>query len=44
MGICPMTQGTQTGALYQPKRVRRGGRREEAQEGGDLCISMTESC
>ena len=44
MGICCMTQGTQTGALYQPKRVRRGGRWEGAQEGGDICIPMTESC
>jgi len=44
MAICCMTQGTQTGALYQPKRVRRGGRWEGAQEGGDICIPMTESC
>ena len=26
MGICCMTQGTQTGALYQPRGVRWGGR------------------
>ena len=39
-----MTQGTQTGALHQPKRVRRGGRREGAQEGGDMGVPMADSC
>ena len=28
MGICCMTQGTQTGALYQPRGVEGGGRWE----------------
>ena len=28
MGICCMTQKTQTGDLYQPRRVGRGGRWE----------------
>ena len=28
MGICPMAQETQTGALYQPRGVRWGGRWE----------------
>ena len=30
MGICCMSQGTQTGALYQPRKVGWGGRREAA--------------
>ena len=29
MEICCMTQGTQTGALQQPRGVRKGGRWEE---------------
>ena len=33
MGICGMTQGTQTGALYQPRGVRWGGRQEEVSKG-----------
>ena len=28
MGICYMIQGTQTGALYQPRGVQWGGKRE----------------
>ena len=28
MGICCMSQGTQTGALYQPRGLGRGGRWE----------------
>ena len=28
MGICHMTQGTQTGALLQPKGIGMGGRWE----------------
>ena len=43
MGICCMAQETQTGALYQHKRVRWGGRLEEAQKGGDICIPMANS-
>ena len=27
MGICYMIQGTQTGALYQPRGVQWGGKR-----------------
>ena len=34
MGICCMTQGTQTGALYQPRGVRWGGRLEGGSNGG----------
>ena len=39
-----MTQGTQTGALYQAIVVRSGGRWKEIQEGGDICIPMADSC
>ena len=44
MGICCVTQGAQTGALWQPRGVRwgRGGR--EVLEGGDICIPMADSC
>ena len=34
-----MTQGTQTGALEQPRRVG-GGR--DVQEGGDICVPRTD--
>ena len=33
MGICYMTQGTQTGAVDQPRGVGRGGRREGGSRG-----------
>ena len=33
MGICCMTQGTQTGALYQLRRLRLGERWEEVSKG-----------
>ena len=33
MEICCRSQGTQTGALYQPRRVGGGGDRRETQEG-----------
>ena len=39
MGICCMSQGTQTGALYQPGGVEWGG-----SKGGDIWIPMAESC
>ena len=35
-----MTQETQTGALYQSRGVRWGGR----WKGGDICIPMADSC
>ena len=38
-----MAQETQTGALYQPKWVGWGGRWEEVQERGDICIPMADS-
>ena len=39
-----MTQGTQTGSLYQLRGVgwARDGR--EVQEEGDICITMADSC
>jgi len=43
MGICCMTQETQTGALYQPRGVGWGDG-WEVQKGGDMCIPMADSC
>ena len=46
MGICCMSQGTQTGALYQPRGVgmgREAGQGREVQEGGDLSIPVADS-
>ena len=37
MGICCVTQGTQTEALYQPRGVGWEGDGREVQEGGDIC-------
>jgi len=31
-------------ALYQPRRVRWGGRWEKGSKGGDICIPMADSC
>ena len=39
-----MAQETQTGALYQPIGVERGGRWEGVSKGGDICIPMADSC
>ena len=36
-----MSQGTQTGALCQPRRRFGEGDGRELQEGGDVCIPMT---
>ena len=44
MGICCMMQGTQTGALCQPRGVGGKGDGSEVQEGGDICIPMADSC
>ena len=44
MRICCMSQGTQTGALYQPRGVGREGDGREVQEGGDISIPMADSC
>ena len=35
-----MAQKTQTGALYQPRSVEWGERREGDSKGGDICIPM----
>ena len=32
------------GALNQPRGVGWGGRWEEVQKGGDICIPMADSC
>ena len=37
-----MSQETQTGSLNQPRGVGWGGRGEELQEGGDICIPIHE--
>ena len=42
MGICYMSQGTQTGALYQPREVGWLGDGRKVQEGGGivhLCLT-----
>ena len=39
-----MAQETQTGALYQSRGVRWGGRWGEVQKGRDICIPMTDTC
>ena len=39
-----MSQGTQTGALHQPRGCDGEGDRREVQEGGDICIPMPGSC
>ena len=40
MGICCISQGTQTGALYQPRGVGLGGKFK----GVGICIPMADSC
>ena len=44
MGICCMAQETQTGALYQSKGWDGEGDGREFQKGGDVCVSMGDSC
>ena len=39
-----MTQGAQPSTLWQPRGVAGGGRRRDAQEGGDISILMADSC
>jgi len=43
MGICCMTQGTQTGALWQSRRVGWGGDGREVQQGGDTGVPVADS-
>ena len=38
------SQGTQTGALYQPRGVGRGGDGRQVQEWGGIWIPMVDSC
>ena len=38
MEICCLSQGTQTGAVYQPRGVGWMGDGREVQKGGDICI------
>ena len=44
MGICCMSQGTQTLALYQPRGVGWEGNMREVHEGGNICTPMADSC
>ena len=39
-----MTQGTQTGALYNLEGWDGEGSGKEIQEGGDICTPMADSC
>ena len=44
MGICCVTQGTQTGALRPARRVRWGRRWYEFQEEEDMGVPMADFC
>ena len=46
MGICWMSQETQTGALHQPRRVALGREEDgrEVQKEGYINIPMADSC
>ena len=44
MGICCMTRGTQTRALWQAEGWYGEGDGREAQEGGDVCVPMAGPC
>ena len=44
MRICSMAQETQTVALYQSKGWDGDGDGREFQKGGDVCVSMGDSC
>ena len=44
MGICCVTQGTQTRPLLQPGEVGWGGRWSDVQEGVGICIPVADSC
>lgn len=43
MGICCMSQGAKTGALYQPRRVGSGGEIGGRLKGRDICILKADS-
>ena len=44
MGICCMTQGTQTRAQKQPRRVGWAESWEDVHVGGDMGKSVADSC
>ena len=44
MGICSVTQGTQTGALQQAEGWGGEGDGREVWEGGDMGVPMADSC
>ena len=44
MGISCMSQGTQTGALYQPRVWDGEGDGRKVQERRDICVPMADSC
>ena len=44
MEISCMTQGTQTGALYNLEGWERVGDGGAVQDGGDICTPMANSC
>ena len=44
MGICCISQETQTGALCQPRGVGWEGRWEGGSRVGDICVPMADSC
>ena len=44
MGISCISQGTQTGALYQLEGWDAEGDGRKVQEGGDICTPMADSC
>jgi len=44
MGICSMTQGTQTGHCNNIEGWDEEGDGSEFQEGGDICIPIVDSC
>ena len=44
MGLCCMTQGTQTGALWQAEWWDGEGYGGEVWEGGDMGAPMADSC
>ena len=44
MGICYMSQETQTGALYQQRGVGWEGDGGQFQKEGDICKPMADSC
>ena len=44
MGICCMTQGTQTGALRQAQGWNGKGDERQAKEGKDMGVPTADSC